>query len=1326
MSGLDWSRIRDGREFEALVGALVVHLHADATPFGQAGPDGGVDTLHRSAQTVYQAKFRRTWTPSNFEAVARAELDAIRAYRVPGHAHHPLWRDVTRWVLVTNNPRGTANDARWRGIADAFAQVGIEAEWWSGDDVEARIVNQCPGLRLAFFEGHRRLFLTLAEKWPHLAEADPAPNPDWSRPPVGAERHRESFAAFLDDPDARFCVITGPGGVGKTRLLWQFGHDALGRGDRDVWWVEAERLAAHAEWYTHIIAERPALLLLDEPPPDVLAQLDLEAATRAPWKVVLTARSEHDRVMRWFDARRGKSGRRPTRLHLAPLESTQAIDAAAQIAGCAADEPLAHRIARVAQGYPMWMTIAARLRTGGADPPDPDALARAYVDTALEGIAPPGGERTQALEVLRRLALIQPVNIEAEADVAWLAEQSAAPSAPDAVGLIERLSDSELVLARGRLRSVQPDVVRDWLLRDWLVDAKRTGGRSAAGDRLTSTVFGSAFILPVLDRLLYNLSRFELSCRLRDPPIEVAFLDPVDALIVEFARTDAADQQLAALHRAEAMRVSRPRLVARVVRTLRQRATAETTVDRGFWGAQTLRRRDVLRALPEALLGAAGYVLEGRDQRLFLQEMIALVEIEVALEATAPLGGAPWPRGQRPSASLPRLVDPQTGWLSDFSEVAFAEATRRLPTLDGPTVASPAAIRILWSLLEPLTNVRFEVSEVHGEKWILTHGIRSEEDIFWRRRATLVDALWQITCHATTYPDNREHIWRFLDRLHRNVLENSAGVPALQALIGEDLARAAEAMEDSTPTARERVVARTLWQWHLQYQDDPPLRSLAERCEGMVWQHPTLAPFNDIVTAAWDEVDPVAQSVAERLAAMDAASIEAWFEDAFGLFGDAAGRWTPAVAYRLGARWNDHIFEAACRLVRESDPLPRLAGRIYWRRLAALRDGDNLAMARREIDAILSAAPSDAARRAVLVNLYTYSEATRDAVSTELGWFADWMSFFTGAPNALPLFLQIIGGLWAIDPSRFFQLAERAWAGIGQTHRGRTLEALFEAVGWTGPPPAPEALRRRAEWLRARLFEVPDMDRFFIGTHRRGELDHRAHRVLAPTLGQMSWLDLAARLEHRLQVARALAETSSDDAKTDDPTAENWRTLPRAFDLSLFVDRQTASSDAAEALLDVFCQPKVDATVTLAAPEHCGDLDPEGTWLPPVIAARIRAIAPDQPLAVIFWPARLAKGWTEGSPPWRLIAEAVCAWADLQEDEKARHGAWAELSGGISETLRGRDGLLRRYEGRVEAFEALRAAEADPLLRDYWDWRLRGARRGVEAESRRLEEERWT
>lgn len=1314
MSKLDWAHIRNGLEFEALVGAVAVHGDPAARVLGAPEPDGAIDTLSGDGYTVIQAKYRRDWTVAELAQAARDEHEKIETYRASAHRHQPLWAGVRRWVLATNGERSAAAEARWKTeIEPLYAAAGLAAEWWPRETLEAKLLDEMPGLRRAYFQGEQRVFLTLPEIKPLLDANDRLDGAGWDAPPVGRDAARQSFGRFLDDR-ARFFAITGPGGSGKTRLLWQLGWDAIERG-LDVWWVDPEALRNNSAWYDHVAPERPAVILIDEPPPTLLPQLKTQVLTRAKeWQIVVTARSEQDQVRRWFAAQTPP----PTFLDLDPLTGDAATAAAQQLGGAQLDPDSARQIARLADGAPGWMAVAIWLVRDGhplaALPDEPTALAADYLDRILDAVAARTGdpaERKRLLRLLRWLALLQPINAEDDGTSRLFASETGYAEAYEADDAVEHLVEAGLIVKRGRLRAIKPDVMADHVLRTWLVDASRANGLAPAAKPMLKALWTGA--VPLLDHALQNLARLELLCALLDPPVDVRLLDGFADLLAKAAEVASISERLRLLALAKALRVSRPIAVARLVGVLRTSTAPDEVIEHEALGARTLQYDRVLRALPWALFEAAGYAKTADEKRVIFDELLALI----ALEASMPPGERQhlWFGGKKPSELLPRVVRGEAGDLSSYHPEALTEALRRLSVLMRAEPFDDSERLPLAALLAALLDIEFERTTYADGTLYFTRGVWPPEHPRRRERDRVRGALWDLL-DAPGDVQRRRFIWEELTRSHckANEVDGKHGAAvSTGAEVLDDLERALALMRSSIPTPREKLAARDLWRWHAP-DDDPQRRSLAESCEEALWADPALQPYQAIEAGRVTDRPSGATQIAGSLACGSDDEIVQWIEGAFTLFGpEQATHKILSTVNALARADGAPVLDAARRLI-SSPGYPRalLAQRLVYQTLTRQREAP--AALRAELDGLLAACPDDASRRTLVVD---YSQCADDPpLAEELEWFDEWRRALWGDPRERATFFSAIGRLWPADIEGFISLAEKGWEDVPLDCVDGCFNSLMSAML---VHPVREVPPRLARWLLDQLVRVPDIGRYGIPAFRDAPatLDHTLAALTMSAHGHLP-LDWMADL-----IATRAAQVSADD----DEAEVRWSVLPHDFDFATLIDMDAASEETAERLLDLFCSaPFPDATVELWAPRHLEALDPDGQRFPPLIAKRVEAIPADAAIGDLSWPARLAKGWPEGSTPWRAIATPACAWADRQTDEQTRCHVWSVLYDGSSGVLLGREGFLNHIQSTAERLKHLHAEESDASLARYWAWRLKVEGSAEEAELQRLAEDEFS
>jgi hypothetical protein len=528
-----WELITSGATFHELVGNLLLHADPATNIYNREGPDGAIDALSGDRKMVFQSKLHKNGTPANAFADARAELAKIREHQKAGSKWHPIWSEVTAWKLVTNVPFGPADDQKWHDeIVPEFAGIRLTAQYMAQPRLD-RMLADYPTVADAFFGLRPRLFVSLAEHRAAL-RAREVMDRAYEIPLQGRDADLDAVADFVHNSDHNVLLIHGPGGVGKSRLLVESAAKLVAEGAIANVYCGPPHLSTSDNWYVGIIPETKALVILDEPADaafidHVLTQLRTRTKN---WKVLVGVRTPRDPVIRTLTDPRERLLAPPRELK--PLEPDTALRYAQQLLTPLpfTDEEKA-RAARwlrdVCGRVPIWMTVAVTLLEHNRDmrdlPRDEYAIAQKYVQDILGNTRPEIGDAAQILQLLRWIALLQPVNRHAEPEIGALAE--AAGLEPAKVqNAIEDLVRRRVLTAFGidqRMVELRPDVLRDHLLISWLtVGGDETRRPSIEAGELATELAGMSAISLLAAKAIRMLARVENLAR-----ATVRLLDPV-------------------------------------------------------------------------------------------------------------------------------------------------------------------------------------------------------------------------------------------------------------------------------------------------------------------------------------------------------------------------------------------------------------------------------------------------------------------------------------------------------------------------------------------------------------------------------------------------------------------------------------------------------------------------------------------------------------------------------------------------------------------------------------------------------------------------------
>jgi hypothetical protein len=477
----DWAHIKTGSTFEALVQTLLLFDDPLARTFGRPGKDGGQDARSGDDRRVYQAKYHAEPRWSTLLRDAKREAEKIAQYRKPGHARAPQWKAVRQWCLVTNGDFNPTDDQRWQAeIVPLFRALDLDAVYWSRNHLDA-LLTKHPEVERAFF-GHRtRAFLSLPEALDQRPGIGEFTIRDYLRVFTAREAELQTVRDFVRS-DRLFLMVNGPGGVGKTQFMIEAALRAAAEGLWTIYWANVTTMKNHGEWYCGLVPGRPTLLLVDEPDDVALLKILIEqtlAIRGSDWKILVSVRSAKSPVVAYLTGRSLMA--RVQSLALPALPSAEATELCEKLltlhgVGCGdADwqRKTARRLFDRFGGYPFWLTLAAHLLMSDGDlsnlPEHALPLMAIYLDEVLAGF---GAERSRSARlVLRWIALFRTVNRDSTEVIERIAANAELRSAADVLEITKALVERGALVTRGvggRLVELKPDLMRDYLLRDWL------------------------------------------------------------------------------------------------------------------------------------------------------------------------------------------------------------------------------------------------------------------------------------------------------------------------------------------------------------------------------------------------------------------------------------------------------------------------------------------------------------------------------------------------------------------------------------------------------------------------------------------------------------------------------------------------------------------------------------------------------------------------------------------------------------------------------------------------------------------------------------------
>jgi len=790
--------------------------------FGRPGKDAGQDARTADGITVYQSKYRNGLDMDEAIKLALEELDKIKEYRAAGHANHEHWKAAQNWVLFANLSINPNDDAKWKSkVVPEFKKEGLTAHYWGIEIIEGKLAAK-PEVRDVFFGQDNRVLVGLKEAHDLLKnERFGSVRPDTAL--IGREADLKRVQDFVESKDKRLLPVIGPGGIGKSRFLYESLLILSQQGWR-VLWALPGAMAKSSQWFRLLNGNQKTCVVLDDPDdPGLLREVieQLSTVERRNWRVILSCRTANAESLRRYKANANVD----EAILLTSLNEQDSKTLVTNCLGQDADPAWLHSVFRFTNGNPGWLCLISELARNGklAElPPKSDDIASLYVNACLEKLdATSSG---QARVLLKWLALwgkfVFEVGSDESAEIALLESEGV----PKAVlgDLLRKLVEVGLLRNWGvgkRLFGIESLIVRQHILAEWLLRGDGSGGFevSPSGVALVKRLVAEG--LPSLDSTLQTISQLAIS-RLEEHDAYTLLRPIFQELVGAAGQANIVTQNhIAAL--VMKLGPADPESALDVLIALRTNAKEDQEVEDSFWGKFTFTRRQLLSTLSWTLFNIAEHVDKPDVARRFLfefRDLITLVEAE-ATEIEP---------GKTPQQLLTRLLCESRN-SREFARPAYDTAVTHILSED----AWPFAGRLATCVLEP----RREVTEWVAN-WTLgwTRYAISSASADWQRLIDLRAKLFELLA-SDEHKALHDRIWQLLANAHHSLHYalvhtrlTDTDRQKYRDLLIEDLNKCKTLL--GTPrTLSEATHARRMWEWHLEHGQDEAMVAPAHECE---------------------------------------------------------------------------------------------------------------------------------------------------------------------------------------------------------------------------------------------------------------------------------------------------------------------------------------------------------------------------------------------------------------------------------------------------------------------------------------------------------------
>jgi hypothetical protein len=824
MSALNWGLIQDGGVLESLMHAILYAEDPQTILFGRPGKDAGQDARTADGAVVYQSKYRNGLDMDSAVHLALEELEKIKQYRAANHANYEHWKNATQWVLFANLSINPNDDAKWKSkVVPEFARVGLTAEYWTTEKIEGKLAEK-PEVSEVFFGQENRVLVGLKEAH-DLLKAERIGTDSLDSPFLGRDAELALVSDFINSPEKRVLPVIGPGGIGKSRFLYESLVTLSQEGWRVLWGLPGA-MAKSSQWFRLLNGTQKTCVALDDPNDHGLLRAVIEQLStveRRNWRVIIAYRTENSEGLRRY------------RLHSSvdnaiQLPSLNESDSKALINYCVGqdtDNAWLHKAYKLTQGNPGWLCLIAELAKKGKLnelPPKADDIASLYLGAGLEKFDAATVDR--ALILLRWLALWGSLVVEAERDEREeivFSEKAGIPK-PALLDLLKKLVATGLIRNWGvgkRLYGIESPLIRQHVLSEWLLQEVEPGvySVSSAGTDLVSRLLSER--LPNLDATLQTISHLSMS-RLESHEA-YTLLRPI---FTEFAATAKEVDILKQDRLAELvgkLGVADPEGALEVLVAIRENMKSDQEVEETFWGKFSFTQNKLLSTLSWILFTLAERVGDPAVAHRFLVEFRKLAQlVEAGKEQSDP--------GKSPQQLIQRLLCESRN-SGVFAQPAFQMVTTNFlsddwwPFVGGlaKCILEPKRETTAWIANWTLGFLQYPLS-IDSPDWkrLLALRVNLFELLQSDQHKALHDRIWVLLSDSHHSLHSAISHYRMADRTRQDY----------RAVLTDDLTRCKSLLETPRPL-EEATRARRMWEWYLEYGKDEALAAIARECEAL-------------------------------------------------------------------------------------------------------------------------------------------------------------------------------------------------------------------------------------------------------------------------------------------------------------------------------------------------------------------------------------------------------------------------------------------------------------------------------------------------------------
>lgn len=1334
MSHVNWGLISTGFEFQALCGSLLGLEQSSIEQFSALGPDRGVDAFLPSESAIYQYKFHKEPTNAKVKQDALEELSKLPARKTKGDRY---WSTSKKWILVTNIEANPQLRELWEtDIVPAFAKAGLVAELITKEQLEVLLIKH-PSVTQAYFEKLNRTFITLNEAIEKL-RARRIQDQDIDNAYVGRNTDLNAFRKFVSDSARSLLVVTGPGGVGKSRFLIECAKVAATENQFAVYWANTETMESSPHWTAGIPTGKNVALFIDEPsnPQTIrvlLEQIQTKGSAFSQWKIVISVRSQNSQMIEALSSKKDENLRERLELNRLSEDDLTSVAAALLSASPVADaigprmKEISTAVGKASQGFPIWTVVAARLiqdKGSFADlPKDQWDIAKAHVSQAVASIPAAVCDSKQAYTILNWISLLGEIHTEDQKVIDFLKSEIGATEDHKVIEILNALADRKVILEIARLRRIKPDVIRDHLLLSLLVSERAGNAQASAYSKdLCKRVLEENSHIPHLDRIISNLNHVELLQKLNGHPVEL--LTPIISALREYAIKGTSVQQFSALELTKKFAYSRPKELVEICRSIRLTPTQPTEISDNLWGRRTVEHKAALLELPWAILEAARYALEKDERTMILEELVHLAEFERTQSNANPIQPND---GKRAYQVLEKIIFNGAGFYVRFDQEAEIVANKIIKLWKAGKAVTAAEGYAAKCILNPLISIERENTRFEKGTFYINRYLINPDHPISEIRKRLLEKLWGLLAEAT----NEQARLVVLDLLQENHRDTHNGTARAKTRQGadiyekealNDLSRIQSFLTEKWATGVELRQARQLWNWHLDYDAREEYKKLANECEQKFLSRPNSQLFamvfdwnykreQEASDAAKELANQVSKDTTGKLIenmiseALDFAGNDRFWHGA-SLVSTELGRNMPTSPAVSSFTWSN---------IGSQNRITRMfAAAILSEHLRALR-GDGKVDDQNQILQKAKTTVGSNGMYDLILDLYFRPSfgLTGGLNNTDQEFFRSHLDELLLQKDRAGL-IQIVAKFLLLGWENVKVDIEKCLQGLDGKDLASAVSTAIDSIHLQlNFHKAIPLTRENAKWVFGLLLPLRRIDE--CGSKVEWDLQ----QISQKSGFKYSATEFALFLEERVRLALANAE--SEDRFQILPSEVMFRFFQFVDTSAKGPDSKTEIEQVIRRLLQLNDKPY---PVGYYLPEWASGLDPQGEIVPDLVLEKLEEAKRTNDVEKVREWARYAGEYYETTPQWRKIALSVAEFASKLTDQKERYGLLWSISYKEMQSWSGTYGEFHpRWQEAVDREEKRTKDETDPHLKKFFELKLSAAKDDLAREKLRHAEE---